>query len=141
MTDKYVVIGAIIALVLIFFMGKSYGKSEPPKDINLDGKVDTDGYLISNYTSSDIAEMTKRLYDDLDGVNWTFGLSGRDNEIWFKIESLSDYDLGRVINEWSSKYYKKHHEKLSEAIMSDYFYDIATIVAAVRIRIEKIENK
>jgi len=140
MENKYVILGVLLSLVLIFFMGKSFGKSEPPAAIDWNGRIDTDGYLVSTISASEISSITKRIYDDLDGVNWTFGYSGRDNDVWYKLSALSDYDLTRVINEWSAKYYKEHHEKLSEAIMSDYFYDIATLVSSVRLRIEKIEN-
>jgi hypothetical protein len=138
--SKYVVLGTLLSLVLIFFMGRSFGKSEPPAAINIEGQTDTDGYLVSSLDEIDIRTLTEQVYNDLDGVNWTFGLSGRDNQVWYRLSALSDRDLVRVINEWSKTYYKKHSEKLSEAILSDYFYDIASLVQTVRLRIEKLEK-
>lgn len=140
MKNKWVIIGSLISLILIFFMGKSFGKSEPPAAVNIEGQTDTDGYLVSTLEDRDIRLMTEQLYNDLDGVNWTFGLSGRDNDLWYRLAALSDRDLVRVINEWYKTFYKKHNEKLSEAIMNDYFYDIASIVSSVRLRIEKLEK-
>jgi len=141
LTNKWVIIGALIGLILIFFMGKSYGKSEPPEAININGKTDTDGYLVSNLTNDSIAYLTQRAFDDLEGVNWWFATE-HTTELWNEITMLSDYDLARVVNEWNKTFYRKHNEKLSEAIDNDNwaFDNSAGAVTVLNRRIKKLEN-
>ena len=139
LSNKYIIIGGLVALVLIFFMGKSFGKSTPPDAIDIDGKTDTDGNLVSGMQDSDIKYLTERIYKDLDGVNWFVG-GDHENELWYQMAALSDYDLTRVINEWTKNYYRKHNEKLSEAIDSDYFMDLGDIITVLLRKIQRIEN-
>lgn len=136
--NKYLIFGSLIALVLIFFMGRSYGKTEPPKAIDIDGQTDTDGYLVSTITDREINLLTDRLYKDLDGIHW-IGTS-RDEELWYKIVALSDRDLARIVNNWSKNYYSKHKEKLSEAIEDDYFSNLTPMIEVLVTRIKNIEN-
>lgn len=137
--NKYLFISVLVALILIFFMGKSFGKSDPPKAIDIEGDTDTDGYFVSSLSDSDIRYLTERIYKDLDGVNWLVG-ADHENELWFEVSNLSDRDLTRVINEWSKTYYRKHNQTLGEMIDNDWFLDISDLITALLRRIQKIER-
>lgn len=141
LSQKYVIIGAIIALVLIYFMGRSYGKSIPPDNVDIDGKTDTDGYLQSTLIDSDIQYLTSRLFTDLDGVNWWFVIN-HNTELWYEAAALNDYDLTRVINYWNKKYYKENNETLYEAMDDDHWeYDLSSGAIDVLLRrIQRLEN-
>lgn len=137
--NKWFVIGAIVGFILIFFMGKSWGKSTPPSAVNVDGLVDSGGNFVSSMTDSDIQYLTERIFKDLDGVNWFIG-GDHENELWYQVSALSDWDLTRVINYWNKHYYSVNHEKLSEAIDNDYFLDISDVITVLLRKIQRIET-
>ncbi len=138
LANKWVIIAIVASLILIFFMGKSYGKSIPPEDINVDDLVDDTGYLVSTLSDSDIQFLTTRIFKDIEGVNFWFG--SHAGELWYEISNLSDRDLTRVSNYWNNKYYKEHKETLSEAIDSDFFGSLNSIAKSLVRRLQRIEN-
>ncbi len=136
-SNKWLIIGCLVSLILIFFMGKSYGKSIPPPNVDLDGKTDNEGYLVSQLSDADIRYITERVFKDMEGLNW-FG--DHENELWYEVANLSDRDLARLINEWNKTFYKRHNEKLSEAISNEHFIDVGELITALQRRIIRIEN-
>jgi hypothetical protein len=135
MKDKapmYLVIALVIILVIIFFVGKSYGKNLPPKSI-ADPKDNADGTTNYNPTA-----LTDSLFNDIEGISW---LTYHDTDPYINLNKLSDTNIVVVMNDWDKRYYNKHKETLFEAIGNEYYLptQIETIYAVMD-RLRKLEQ-
>lgn len=106
-------IAAIILLLVIFFVGKSYGKNKPPTAI----ADPNDGNTIFDPTS-----YTDRLYTDINGLRLPIIHWFRDDsEIWKLVTSLSDSNLVKIMNDWDKRYYSKWKQTLATAVAAESF--------------------
>lgn len=131
MKNMYLAIAVIVLLLVIFFVGKSYGKNKPPNAINVPDD-DVDGVI-----SYDPTSLTDALYKDIKGVSL---LGYHDTTPYFELNKLSDGNLVIVMNDWDNRYYGKNKETLFEAISNEYFlFNQIDTVNAIVSRLKKLE--
>jgi len=129
----YIILGAVIFLVIIFFVGKSYGKSIPPKEneIPSDDPTGTGGS-----SEKVITGITDEIYNDISGLT-LFG-SSRNFDAYVNLNSLSDADFVRVYNDWNNRYFSKDKETIRQAINNEirFFFPFG-----LEGTLDSIENK
>ena len=126
-----VIVGAVILLIVIFFVGKAYGKKTPPK------KLPDPGDIVDDVTTYDPTAMTDKLWGDIDGISWLYN---HDIDIYNELITLSDTNLVKVMNDWDKRYFSKHSETLLQAINGEYYFlDDNDIIDALKARLTKLE--
>ncbi len=119
--DKKVITGIaiIIFLIVVYFVGKSYGKSLPPDQTKLPDDPNNPGKTGTGIKAdSTISAMTDRVFNDIEGINW---LGYHDGSIYTELVAFSDVDLVKVSNDWLDRYFNKHNETLLNALKAETF--------------------
>ena len=109
---------AIILLIVIFFVGKAYGKNLPPKEVPVPLDPGTGGT-----STFDPTALTDRLFRDMDGIQ--LNIFDRDMDAYNTLNSLSDTDFVKVMNDWDKRYYARSKETLFQAFQGEWFYETA----------------
>lgn len=101
-----------IALILVFFfIGKSYGKSIPPKPVTL---PNDNGSSTGQAPDIKIMQITDALKEDI--YSWFT----RDSAPYVELMGLSDTDFVRVYNDWNARYFSKDNQTLKQAIEGEF---------------------
>lgn len=109
----YLILGAIVFLIVVYFVGKSYGKNKPPREIPL-----PDDDPSGTGSDFDPTSLTDKLYNDIQG--WSNPLN-RDMNAWNAFLSLSDTNFVKVLNDWNERYYSKWKETLYQSYLKEKF--------------------
>ena len=113
--EKYsteIIIGVllIVAILVIYFVGKSSGKKYTPKDVELPGDTSTGG------TEFNPGKYTDIVWNNVEGGAWN-----HDADTLQTVANLSDSQLVAVYNDWSKRYYEKRgNETMTTALISEY---------------------
>lgn len=144
MKDKWIiafVVGFVMLILITYFVGKSYGKSLPPKKIDEPEDLQENG-TVSNLGSrplSEIQQLTDDFYNDIKGISWFFD---HNMAPYQKFLTLSNTDKVRVINDWNTRYYHKWSQNIAEAIKGERYSSSgnAKLAGAVVESIEKLSK-
>lgn len=115
-----IVLGCIVFLVLAYWIGKSYGKSLPPKPIDQPEDLQDNGTVNASGTLSEveIQQITDAFYKDINGWSWGFQ---HDMTPYQKFLSLSNTDKVKVLNDWNARYFSEWSQQLDDAISGEYY--------------------
>lgn len=131
-----VVVGFVLLLVITYWVGKSYGKSLPPKQTNINDDVNSDGNLPQNVLSDmQVQSIADRIFEDIKG--WTVN---HDDEPYTEAIKANDIDLNRIYNYWNNKYYSKWKQDLIEAMKGEKYGVIQPTADVIIIRLENIRK-
>lgn len=137
-----VVVGFVLLLVITYWVGKSYGKSLPPKPIDQPTDLQDDGTTSNagSASTAEIQQITDAFYNDIDGIAWGFV---HDMVPYQKFLELSNTDKVRVINDWNARYYSEWSQNLAEAIEGEKYSSggNAKLAGAVVDSIKKLTGK
>jgi hypothetical protein len=114
-TWLYIGIAFIVLILVFFFIGKAFGKSMPPKPVELPPDGSGGGEGGAQLTEAAIQKLTDQLKDDI----YSFGT--RNSEPYIALLALSNTDFVRVYNDWNARYYNEDKETLKQAIAGEYF--------------------
>ena len=100
----YWVGGAILLLLILFFIFYQFGKSKGKALGSVNNITPPVGskFQLSNADgsiSAAITSLASQLYNDMNGINW-FGF--HNNALWLQVSQLTDGDLLNVYNSFTS---------------------------------------
>lgn len=116
------ILGGTVFLLVIFFVGRYYGRNTPPAEIPVPDDDPTKP-TPSGQSSFDPKPLTDKLYNDIEGIS---GIFNRDMDAWNSLAALSDTDFVKVLNDWNARYWTKHKENLYDAYRGEYFNPITS---------------
>lgn len=123
-TIIYLFAGGLVLLLIFFLIGKAYGKSMPPKPV----EVPEDSGGTSGAQLSDAAIQT--LVNDLKEDIYSYGT--RNSAPYVTLLALSNTDFVRAYNDWNSRYYQLDKETLKQAIAGEWFSSTSFTFANIK---------
>ncbi len=112
-----IVLVAVVVLGFVYIIGRSAGRSQ-----NIGPTVDypTRGNGLPSGWDKEAETLLQDLYNVISG--WLV-LSGTKDDVFQRYLDLSDDQLTYLYNLWSSRYFYKDQETLTEAIDNEKWYD------------------
>lgn len=130
-----IVIGVLFAFLIAYWLGKSYGKSLPPKKIPLPDDVEGERGKLSD---EKIKEITDAFYEDIRGVS-LFNVHNMQPYMEYLV--VSNKDKVKIINDWNNRYYHKWNEDLATAIEGEGYGSQTKLALTVAASIRDLSEK
>ena len=128
----------IVFILVVYFIGRSYGKTVPPSPIPVP-QDDPNVKPGSGTPKFDPKPLTDRLYQDIKGWSNPFD---RDMDAWNNLASLSDTNFVIVLNDWDARYYNKWTQTLYQAYMGEKFNPLTSknLLSSLSQKFERLEK-